>query len=99
MWAYVEAMRLELDAADKEIERLTSSATASGKPAWIASADRVPDTWAYCLVWDGHDVWQASYQLKDGGSNGRIAGKWYDLHDGLDLVGITHWMPMPEGPK
>jgi hypothetical protein len=28
MWAYVEAMRLELDAADKEIERLTLSATA-----------------------------------------------------------------------
>jgi hypothetical protein len=73
-------------------------ATARGSP-WIACAAQMPTTWAKCLVWDGHDVFQATYQLKDGGLDGRKAGLWYDVCDGLDLVGITHWMLQPEGLK
>ncbi|HEX2600087.1 MAG TPA: DUF551 domain-containing protein [Terriglobales bacterium] len=88
----------ERDGAFEQVDQLRASLTARGSP-WIACAAQMPTTWAKCLVWDGHDVFQATYQLKDGGLDGRKAGLWYDVCDGLDLVGITHWMLQPEGPK
>lgn len=48
----------------------------------------------YILVWDGHNVCIASYHYTKKGK-----GRW--MSEGRIMEGfyVTHWMPLPEGPK
>jgi hypothetical protein len=45
----------------------------------------------YVLAWNGNHVCIASYHYTQKGK-----GKWHS--DGRLVTGLTHWMPMPEGP-
>ena len=60
---------------------------------WIRVEERAPAEFQRALVWCGCYVDIASYQ--DGGF-------WvFDRETGIgfDLGSVTHWMPIPEGPK
>lgn len=46
----------------------------------------------YVLAWNGHCVCIASYHYTSRGK-----GKWHS--NGRTEHGLTHWMPLPEGPK
>jgi hypothetical protein len=57
----------------------------------------MPDKWYMShspnlLAWDGLNVRIASYHFTQNGK-----GKWHS--GGRIAAGLTHWMPLPEGPK
>lgn len=56
-----------------------------------------PDSWymahsPYFLGWNGHNVSIVSYRFTQKGK-----GKWHS--NGRIVEGLTHWMPLPEGPS
>lgn len=68
----------------------------AAKPRWIPVTERLPDDWEEKIVRYGkYEFFYASYQLSDGGTNGRKKGNWYTLTDDSPMK-VTHWMPVPD---
>jgi len=57
---------------------------------WISCDDRLPPTGSTYLTWGGHSIPVALYLDGDG---------WWEESDGDNIVGVTHWMPLPKSPK
>ncbi len=72
---------------------------------WIKVEDELPEQemslpWltADVMVWDGDAVISpAFYYLDAVPSLGWASGDW--RHADIHLQGVTHWMPMPDGPE
>lgn len=59
--------------------------------AWTPVEEALPDEGAYVFVYDDTTEW-AYIAALDG------EGEWGST-DGEPLLGVTHWMPMPEVPE
>lgn len=60
---------------------------------WISVKDDLPKEFGEpCIVYNGSSV-----QYGDYFSN----GEWYtpDCYESDEIIGVTHWMPLPEPPK
>ena len=61
---------------------------------WVSVKDMIPDSFVHVLMYmpkehpleTVHEGYYANY-------------KWYWEHGELDNGYVTHWSPMPEGPK
>jgi len=58
---------------------------------WISVEDRLPEPPVRVFTWGAFDIPWPCYFTSE--------SKWRDATDGEWLVGITHWMPLPEPPK
>jgi hypothetical protein len=74
---------------------------------WISVKDRLPNTYLSSKNWDGlksddvlcyNDGGVCRGVLYETKMDGSHYFDWYD-EDDWDLVGVTHWMPLPEPPK
>lgn len=59
---------------------------------WIPVTERLPKLYINVLVFDSGHVVCAHFDM--------VFGKplWIQC-DEQDCIGVTHWMPLPEGPK
>ncbi len=77
---------------------------------WIPVEERLPTEHQRCLAWapvhaatpaDGSDVWLSEYEIVS--EEGKLYGLFVDgytfVFPGAPIEGVTHWMPLPEGPK
>jgi hypothetical protein len=58
-------------------------------PRWIPVGERPPEVDAEVFAWTGTEVEHAALWSD---------GEWWSIADDR-LDGVTHWMPMPAGPK
>ncbi len=66
---------------------------------WISVDERLPEKETPVLVWAAWDSATAS-QLVAQWREWEGAPYWVDSMNGeYQIVGVTHWMPLPEGPK
>lgn len=92
--------RVGLDGADL-IERLTARcaryaeeiAVAQERTRWIPVTERLPEVGRRVLATSGAFVGEAF--RAQSGEWARIYGPWNDFLE----RSVTHWMPLPEGPK
>lgn len=58
-------------------------------PKWVSVKERLPEEYSNCIVWNGAYINVALYWGD---------GRWWPA-GGYFVNDITHWMPLPEGPK
>ncbi len=57
---------------------------------WIPIETKLPENATFVLVWGSHVMtWLSEF----------IEGEFTDAEDCETLVGITHWMPLPNPPQ
>ncbi|KJR47377.1 hypothetical protein UF75_2221 [Desulfosporosinus sp. I2] len=58
---------------------------------WLSVNEQLPEEYTMVLIWDGDNIYRAEY----------VDGEWHGIPDntGFFLDSITHWRPLPEGPK
>ena len=67
---------------------------------WVKLKDRMPDAYVEVLVEvDGHrgPSWRNNHMLV--AYMGHDGHFWEERHKDKELIGVTHWMPLPEPPK
>jgi hypothetical protein len=65
---------------------------------WIPVSERLPGGYVEVIAWTAYGYcFDATYQMHDGGTDGRKAGRWYD-NDDQELQAVTHWQPLPPAP-
>lgn len=63
---------------------------------WVPVAERLPDdeqTVLICTTGTAEPVWLGYYYTQEG----RNEAEWRDTEG--DAVNVTHWSPMPAGPR
>jgi hypothetical protein len=84
-----KAMRVALEAIEPMLRDMPDG--------WIP-IDTWPSEWGSFLTWSGAlGMRILQFQPLDGGTDGKKAGNWYDDED--LCCKISHWMPLPAGPK
>ena len=59
---------------------------------WISIDDKLPEPGKIVLGWGIHVIaWPVVYN--------DIFKCWFDAAEDDDVTGLTHWMPLPKGPK
>ena len=59
---------------------------------WISIKDRLPEFYKSCLVCSKHGNIRIGYYS--------ISDKWFESRYNGDIIKyITHWQPLPAGPK
>ena len=83
--------RIFIDRIIDELQNLPSSPHICIHPQWIPVSERLPQEMKPVLAWywDGHFAECARW-------TGR---RWETTWEFEDLMGVTHWMPLPEPPK
>lgn len=59
------------------------------KDNWIPTSDRLPEAWAYVLMF-------SAMKIELGFYNGET---WHAVYHGLCLAPITHWQELPKHPE
>lgn len=96
LWCDDHCVEHSSGAAADLIERLIAENAALREkvPQWISVEDRLPEPGERVLVTDGAFVGEAYRTI--GGAWRRYDGVLFQVCLGSD---VTHWMPLPEGPK
>lgn len=84
-----------LAAAPYDTPALNPVQSVTTVPGWIPVSERMPIEFEAVIAFDGDQVYgEAMYSSDDGFT---IDG--YDPCDRVQLQSVTHWMPLPAGPK
>lgn len=62
---------------------------------WISVKERLPDSDGWVNVFNGHNVHHGTYRERSRFDDTKL---FMDAH-WLDIVNVTHWMPLPSPPK
>jgi hypothetical protein len=94
----IESLRLcvKYGKAQDALENAEQAADAIeelSKPRWIPVTERLPEYCKHVLVYAGffQPYIEAGYYCED--------RKWRFTYDDTEIVGVSHWMPLPEPPK
>lgn len=61
---------------------------------WISVEDELPDMGFPVLMWGCDENPITGYR-----TNTESGARWYEYGSDEWMVGVTHWMPLPEPPK
>jgi hypothetical protein len=83
-------------ALDAGISSLGNTRHTEGKSDWISVEERLPEDGAHNLIQIVGEKYPCHAQFND--------GEWVDdnleiWNPGSSIGCVTHWMPLPEGPK
>lgn len=83
--------RLKAELIEQKEHFLTAlSALSEQANRWIPVIQRLPEEYTMVLAWEGDYAFRAEH----------VDGKWYEAtHEPAYQSNITHWRPLPEGPK
>ena len=90
----MEFLRTDLKEGDK---LYLAPQPAQVPEGWIETNERLPETNNVVLAWVGGEAITAQY-WRPGPKHHGEAG-WADSFSNDEIIGVTHWMPLPPAPQ